>query len=155
MCTDDFTGRFRLYAWDNDGRRSEPLFAVRRKYASELSRFSPIIRLRAIPFSLWSVVSFFVFGNARDDFFPLSYFGNRAVETDEVRSFSFVERDDLYRGRMRREQWGWLILDPVSSISAIPFNSKNLCARPAATITLICRDCGSRALSATYDRKLM
>lgn len=30
-----------------------------------------------------------------------------------------------------------LVLDPVFSISVIPFNSKNLCARPAGRITLI------------------
>lgn len=35
---DGFTGRFRLYAWDN-GRRSEPLFAAGQKYASVFAPF--------------------------------------------------------------------------------------------------------------------
>lgn len=63
---DGFTGRFRLYAWDN-GRRSEPLFAAGRKYASV---FAPLFHGNALDPTPGSVAFFSTFGNAKGDFFP-------------------------------------------------------------------------------------
>lgn len=136
---DGFTGRFRLYAWDN-GRRSEPLFAAGRKYASVLA---PLFHGNApepqgpSPLSPLSATR-------KAISFPPPY--SRAAETKFGR---FLQRKgkDLYRDRMRRAAGSVSV--SIFLISVISFNSMNLYTR--LTLELY-RNCSLQAVCVTYDR---